>query len=177
MNITHLNHEVTERIDNIINKGFNILVGDANGVDQSIQLYLSSKNAKSVTIFCSGDYPRNNIGQWPVQRIETPHTKGSRAYFTAKDIRMAEIADYGLMIWDTKSTGTLNNIIELLVRNKKSVVYVNKTKIFINIFTVVQLETLLSFMSEHSKKKANEKIKLFDRINTLKQEQLPMAFQ
>ena len=87
---------------------------------------------------------------------------------------MAEIADFGLMVWDTKSTGTLNNVIELLVRKKKSAVFVNKVREFKDITTVEQLEELLSYMSEHAKQKADEKIKLFDRINSLKHEQMQM---
>jgi len=43
---------------------------------------------------------------------------------------MADVADYGLMIWDAKSTGTLSNVIELLKRKKKAVVFVNKEKTF-----------------------------------------------
>ena len=30
---------------------------------------------------------------------------------------MAKDADYGLMIWDAKSAGTLSNLIELLIRS------------------------------------------------------------
>ena len=78
------------------------------------------------------------------------------------------------MVWDTKSTGTLNNVIELLVRKKKSAVFVNKVREFKDITTVEQLEELLSYMSEHAKQKADEKIKLFDRINSLKHEQMQM---
>ena len=85
---------------------------------------------------------------------------------------MAEVADFGLMIWDTKSTGTLSNVIELLVRKKKSVVFVNKEKLFKNVSTVQQFEELLSYMSEHAKQKADEKINLFDRINSLKHTQM-----
>ena len=87
---------------------------------------------------------------------------------------MAEVADFGLMIWDTKSTGTLSNVIELLARKKKSAVFINKIKEFKNISTVEQLEELLSYMPEDAKEKANEKIKLFDRISSLKHEQVRM---
>lgn len=48
--------------------------------------------------------------------VNTSHAAGTRAFFTAKDLKMAEEADYGLMVWDTKSTGTLSNVIELLKR-------------------------------------------------------------
>lgn len=174
MNIKHLDSKVKERIDNIVAQDFEVVVGDADGADTSIQQYLFNHGTTRTIVFCSGEQPRNNVGHWPVQRVETSHSHGSRAFFTAKDIRMAEVADIGLMIWDTKSTGTLSNVIELLARRKKSVVFVNKAKVFKNIGTVEQLEELLSFMSEHAKQKADEKIRLFDRIDTLKHEQMQM---
>lgn len=174
MNIKHLDSKVRVRIDNILAQDFEIVVGDANGADTSVQAYLLDNGTTRVTVFCSGECPRNNVGNWPVQRVETSNAEGSRAFFTAKDIRMAEIADFGLMIWDTKSTGTLSNVIELLARKKKSVVFVNKAKVFKNISTVEQLDELLSYMSEHARQKADEKIKLFDRMNLLKHEQMRM---
>lgn len=174
MNIKNLDQKVKERIDNIVSQDFEVVLGDADGVDTSIQQYLFNHGSKKTTVFCSGFRPRNNVGEWPVHRVETKQAEGSRAFFTAKDIRMAEEADIGLMIWDAKSTGTLSNVIELLTRKKKSVVFVNKAKIFKNIASVENLEDLLSYMSEHAKQKADEKIKLLDRINKLKYEQLSM---
>jgi hypothetical protein len=174
MNIKHLDLKVKERIDKIVAQNFEVVVGDADGVDRSIQSYLLDHGTTKITVFCSGACPRNNVGNWPIQRVETSYAEGSRAFFTAKDIRMAEVADIGLMIWDMKSTGTLSNVIELLVRKKKSVVFVSKSKTFKNIATVEQLEELLSLMSEHAKQKADEKIKLFDRIGSLKHEQMQM---
>lgn len=171
INIKHINSMVKERIDNILAQDYEVVVGDSEGVDKSIQRHLFDHGALKTTVFCSGDQPRNNIGDWPVQSVVTSYAKGSRAFFTAKDIRMVEEADIGLMIWDSKSTGTLNNIIELLARKKKAVVFVNKAKIFKNISTVDQLEELLSFMSESAKRKADEKIKLFDRIGSMRHEQ------
>lgn len=174
MNIKHLDSKVKTRIDNILAKDFEIVVGDADGVDASVQTYLFDNGIKKATVFCSGDRPRNNVGNWPVRSIETYHPQGSRAFFAAKDIRMAEVADFGLMIWDAKSPGTLSNVIELLARKKKSIVFVNKEKIFKRISNVEELEDLVSHMSEHARRNANEKIKLFDRINSLKQEQMQM---
>lgn len=75
------------------------------------------------------------------------------------------------MIWDAKSTGTLRNVIELLRRKKKSVVFVNKTKQFQTVADVTQLERLLSFMSESAMRIADEKIRLHDKINELRHEQ------
>jgi len=174
MNIKHLDSKVKLRIDNILAQDFEVVVGDADGADTSVQAYLVGHGTTKATVFCSGERPRNNLGNWPVQRVKTSHSPGSRAFFTAKDLRMAEVADFGLMIWDTKSTGTLSNVIELLARKKKSAVFINKIKEFKNISTVEQLEELLSYMPEDAKEKANEKIKLFDRISSLKHEQVRM---
>jgi hypothetical protein len=41
---------------------------------------------------------------------------------------------------------------------------------------VTQLEELVAFMSDHAKQKANEKIKLFDRISLLKHDQAELSF-
>jgi hypothetical protein len=174
MNIKHLDPRVKERIDNIVTSNFDIVVGDADGADSSIQSHLYNHGASKTTIYCSGPIPRNNIGDWPVRSVETRHAQGSRAFFTAKDIVMAETADYGLMIWDAKSTGTLSNVIELLRRKKKSVVFVNKEKAFKNVGDVMQLEDLVGCMSEHARVKADEKIRLFEQIESLKHEQTQM---
>jgi hypothetical protein len=170
MNIKNLDPEVKQRIDKIIEQDLEVVVGDADGADTSVQWHLFNHGGIRATVFCSGPTPRNNVGDWPVESVATKHTEGSRAFFTAKDLRMAEVADYGLMIWDTKSTGTLSNVIELISRNKKSVVFVNKAKAFRNVGTVEQLEELVGFMSEHAKKKADEKIGLLNRIESLKSE-------
>ncbi len=113
MKIKNLDQNVLERIDNIIESKYFVLVGDADGVDSSVQKYLDSKKVASVIIYCSGDEPRNNIGNWLIDKTVTTKEPGTREFYTAKDIKMAEDCDFGLMIWDTKSTGTLNNAIEL----------------------------------------------------------------
>lgn len=168
MGIKNLDQKFKERIDNIINSRFAVVVGDADGADSAIQSYLSFVDAPDVTIYCSGSKPRNNIGCWPVNFIATKHEEGSRAFFTAKDLVMADTADYGLMVWDSKSTGTLSNVIELLTREKNSLVYANKTKTFYSVCTTDQLESLICSMSEFSRKKADQKIGFSKRISTLK---------
>lgn len=171
MNIKHLDPRVKARIDNIVEQDFEVVVGDADGADTSIQCHLMTHVRAKARVFCSGAQPRNNVGNWPVERVSTNSPEGTRAFFTAKDVQMAEVADFGLMIWDTKSTGTLSNVLELLARKKKSVVFVNKAKEFKTVGTVEQLEELLSHMSPHARQKADEKIKLFSRIQALKHEQ------
>ena len=174
MRIKNLDKKVLERINNIIKSDYEILIGDADGVDSSVQSYLKTKIVKNVTVYCTGPQPRNNIGRWPLKPIVTAEKPGTRAYFTAKDISMSEDCDYGLMIWDSKSTGTLNNVIALLSQGKSSLVFVNKNKEFYEISKVSSIETLLSVMSESALAKADEKIRLKHKISKIKHKQLSL---
>ena len=171
MRIKNLDNNIIERINNIIDSNFKIIVGDADGVDSSIQEYLVKKNTESVVVYCSGETPRNNMGSWDIKKIDTKISPGTRAFFTVKDIEMAEDCDYGLMVWDTKSTGTLSNAIELIARKKMALIYINKVKEFLKIKNASDLEKLVSYMSESAFIKADKKIKLKDRINSFKHEQ------
>ncbi len=171
MKIKNLDSNVLARINNIVDSNYQVIVGDADGVDSSIQKYLESKQTKSVVVYCSGEKPRNNIGQWLTEKIHTTVTPGTRAFFTAKDIRMAEDCDYGLMVWDAQSTGTLNNALELLKRKKISLVYINKTKKFLKVKEASDLEKLVSYMSNSAFIKADKKLNLRGKIESFKNSQ------
>jgi hypothetical protein len=175
MNIKHLDALVKERIDNIIEKDFEVVIGDADGADTSIQSYLFERGARHATVFCSGGRPRNNVGEWTVITVEAKrHVPGTRAFYTVKDVEMARRADIGLMIWDTKSTGTLSNVLELLRQRKKSVVFVNKLKRFVNVGDVDQLEHLVELMTPVARTKADAKIGLTSKLGELRHEQSDM---
>jgi len=88
---------------------------------------------------------------------------------------MAEIADYGLMVWDAQSTGTLSNVIELLGQNKYSAVFVNKAKTFELIKTSNDLKKLLSYMSPDALEKTEQKIKLGQKLDRLDNSQVQIA--
>jgi hypothetical protein len=174
--ISRLHEKVKQRIERVLEQDFQVVVGDADGADASIQDYLRQKNASKVVVYCSGTDARNNLAHWPVEYVQSGAPTGTRAFFTAKDKEMAKVADFGLMIWDTKSTGTLSNVIELLNNEKKSVVFVNKNKEFVDVRDVSDLERLLSFMSGHARAKAEEKIKLSSQMAGMhKKRQLSLA--
>jgi hypothetical protein len=125
-----LNNDVTRRLDNIVEKGFTVVVGDANGADRAVQRYLASKHYEKVVVFCMAGQCRNNLGNWPTREITaTPGARGF-AYFSTKDRAMVEEADYGLMLWDGKSRGTLTNIVDLVRQGRPVVVYVAPAKMF-----------------------------------------------
>ncbi len=175
ISISRLHEKVKKRIANVVTSDLDVVVGDADGADTSIQDCLLDSGARHVTVYCSGDQPRNNVADWPVKNVYSHANPGSRAFYTAKDLEMARASDYGLMIWDCKSTGTLSNVIELLKGEKKSVVFVNKNKDFVTVSDVSGLENLLTFMSDHARAKAEEKIGLSSKIATISRKQFDLA--
>ena len=174
MRIKNLDENILGRINNIVDSDYQVIVGDADGVDSSIQEYLREKQTKKVIVYCSGERPRNNIGHWLIEKIHTNVRPGTRAFFTAKDIQMAEDCDYGFMVWDTKSTGTLSNAIELLKRKKISLIYINKSKEFLKVKEVSDLEKLISYMSDFARDKAESKLGLRNKIELFKNEQVSL---
>lgn len=174
MKIHNLDPAILSRLDNIIASKYQIIVGDADGVDSSIQSYLYAHAVQDVVVYCTGRRPRNNIGRWKVESITTEEKPGTRAYFTAKDLKMAEDCDYGLMIWDAKSTGTLSNALELLKCNKLALVYVNKERKFVKLKNVQDIFELLTFMSERAKEQADSKIRLTSQVESLRHKQESM---
>ncbi|MBJ3813699.1 hypothetical protein F9C28_01815 [Shimwellia pseudoproteus] len=172
--IKKLDPLIIARLKKIVDRHFSVVVGDANGVDSSVQHALLEMGCDSTTVFSSSPKPRNNLGAWPVSVVKTGHPRGTRAFYTAKDIQMAEQADYGLMVWDAKSTGTLNNVIELLQRKKNSVVFINKSKVFMVIKSPDDLDKLITCMAPADYTKADEKIKLSEKLQQLKHQQMNM---
>ena len=67
--VSRLGKDVKERIDNIVDKGLAVIVGDANGIDKAVQRYLDERRYRSVTVFCMEGGCRNNVGQWPMEKI------------------------------------------------------------------------------------------------------------
>jgi hypothetical protein len=174
--ISKLQPPVSDRIDSIIDKGMDIVVGDADGVDSAIQAKFADMRYDRVTVYCSGSAPRNNLGGWPVHAVFPDAAPGTRAFFTAKDVEMAGAADYGLMIWDAKSPGTLSNVIELIAAGKKAVVFVNRDKEFATVSDVSGLRLLADRMSASARIKAEDKIKLNKRMTALAAQQQDFAF-
>lgn len=172
--IKKLDPDFVRRIENIVDSDHNIIIGDANGADTSVQKEVFQQNAKNVLIYCTGDKPRNNFGDWGVKTIMSKEPKGTRAYFTAKDREMASDADFGLMLWDSASTGTLTNVFELIKQEKMCVVFVNKLKRFINVKSAQDIPALISVMSEGARSAAESKINLSRLLFQLNNQQIGM---
>lgn len=172
--IKELDDLVKDRLDKIIDSDFSIIVGDADGADASVQKYLLSKHADRTIVFHSGAKPRNNLGHWFAQAVRSHFKAGSREFYTAKDLEMAKAADYGLMIWDGESTGTLSNVIELLKQDKKSIVYLTNSKSFVRVTDVEKFELLIAGMTDRAKSTANRKIGLQKALDRLRDSQVEL---
>jgi adenine-specific DNA-methyltransferase len=121
--VTRLSDEVKERLDRIVHNGFPVVVGDAAGADKAVQKHLLDAGCTSVTVFCSGDRPRNNLGGWATHAVEAPGGARGFQFHALKDREMARRADFGLMIWDGQSPGTALNVLRLVRAGKKAVMF------------------------------------------------------
>jgi hypothetical protein len=104
--------------------GDEFLVGDAPGSDRAFQQVLQRIGVNSVKVFSSAGYVRNNVGNWPTEEIDSGLQSKSNAVHAFKDRYMTGIADSGLMLWDSKSAGTLSNVIDLVESGKDCQIWV-----------------------------------------------------
>ncbi|MDR1537801.1 MAG: hypothetical protein LBU32_07355 [Clostridiales bacterium] len=144
-----LENAVKSRLDGIVDKGFQVLVGDADGVDACVQEYLAGKNYGHVTVYASNGRARNNAGGWAIRNIVAPRNSKGFNFYAAKDYAMAEDSDYGFMIWNGVSRGTQNNIKNLLALNKRVLLYFAPTQVFIVVKSFEDIKRL-SGQSPHS---------------------------
>lgn len=110
-NLTVLPNSAADTIEEYINAGYCILIGDCYGIDLCVQTLLKSRGYNKVTVYCSGDAPRNNVGGWPVIALHSD--KKGYDFYRRKDIAMVKACDCGLMIWNGTSKGTKQNICDL----------------------------------------------------------------
>jgi hypothetical protein len=126
--ISRLNAEAMRRMDNVLARGFHILVGDANGADKAVQQYLHARHYPHVLVFCMKSACRNNVGSWP----------------TGKSSPMRD----GLMLWDGASRGTLTNIVDLVRQGKPVLVLIPSRKASFTLRKSRDLEHMLGDSSE-----------------------------
>jgi probable addiction module antidote protein len=141
--VSRLSAHVKERLNKIIENGHRVIVGDANGADKAVQKHLSAAGYDNVTVFCSGDQPRNNLGHWCTHNVLPPKSVKGFQFYAAKDREMAREADFGLMIWDSKSAGTVLNVLRLVRAGKIAVLINVPDKSTINIKSLAQWDDFL----------------------------------
>ncbi|MDD2234620.1 MAG: hypothetical protein PHV03_06890 [Desulfitobacteriaceae bacterium] len=145
-----LNKNITNVLSNMIEKQLTILLGDATGVDRLVQKYFAAVKYPNVYIYASDGKARNNMGNWSVHKVEVPKNAKGFNYYVQKDIQMAQDADNGFMIWNGKSKGTLNNIMNLAAQNKKVMIYLIPAKKMIFVDTPDSVSKLAHLMGSET---------------------------
>ncbi len=77
---------------------------------------------------------------------------------------MAEVAEYGLMLWDGKSKGTLNNVVTLSHRRKLVLVYVSTAKSFRTVRSSEDLKAVLALGDPSSVERLASEMHLSDSL-------------
>jgi probable addiction module antidote protein len=155
--VSHLPDEIKNRIDNVVASGHQVIVGDANGTDKIVQKYLLELQYDKVTVFCSGYKPRNNLRPWRTHQVKAPKDARGFQFYAAKDREMAREADFGLMIWDGKSPGTVLNVLRLVIADKMSVLFNIPKKAAVNIKSMDQWKAFLEQCSPELRSNVKER--------------------
>ena len=167
--ISRLNDEIRLRLEKITSQNFRVVVGDANGADKALQNYLANIRYEHVTVYCAGGECRNNIGGWPQINIEVSPKLRGRDFYAEKDKTMADEADYGLVLWDGKSVGSINNVLELMKNNKPVIIYFSPDRSFHALKEVDDVRRLMSLVGARDYLEMNSKIHVDKRLRGLSQ--------
>ena len=141
--VTCLDSAVREKMYSIYQKGYHVLVGDCYGVDSAVQKFYSDLGYGNVAVYASNGKARNNIGRWRVTSVPVPEMAHGFSFYRQKDIAMANDADYGLMVWDCQSKGTLNNIVSLVLQDKPVAVYLTNLQKMVVLKNIEDVNTLM----------------------------------
>jgi hypothetical protein len=156
--VSRLNSTILSKLDELIDRRCLIFVGDANGADKAVQQHFASRGYEHVLVYCM-DQCRNNLGNWPTKNVTSPSSRRDFAYYAAKDHAMAHDAKCGIMLWDGKSQGTLNNIQQLIATGKKTLVYLASDKAFHKIVTEHELDSFLQRCDPNAVHRAQQAIR------------------
>jgi hypothetical protein len=160
--ISQLNSQIRDRIKTMMDKKFRLIIGDANGADKTLQSFLAESGYSDVIIYCSGQICRNNIGQWNVQNILVDSSQKGRNFYMQKDKEMAVKADYGFVLWNGKSAGSISNVIEMVERKKGVVVYLAPEKQFYSISDFSDFKEFINKCDKESIAGISKKLKVDD---------------
>jgi len=133
ISIKKLPQEVKNSISKIINQNFEIVVGDASGIDTLIQDYCLSLNYFNVTVNSISICPRYKASEnFKTKYIEVSNSiKKERERQQQKDKAMTMDSEFTFTIWDGESKGSYDNILRGLDNNKKIKIYLSNKNLFL----------------------------------------------
>jgi hypothetical protein len=159
---------VRERLDNIMQRGLSVMIGDANGADKAFQRALADAAYEPVTIFAAGDKCRNNLGAWEIRFIDVGVGLKGRGFYAQKDKAMAKEADYGFVLWDGESAGSISNAMELIHQGKSVLIWFAPEKGFHKVKGIADLEALLNRCDREAYRNLEQKIHLARTLRAMR---------
>ena len=116
--IGRLPDKVSSMLDSFMESGEHIIVGDAHGCDLAFQTYLHSKGYPHVTVYCSGEKCRFNVGVWTEKHISVPEGMEGYEFYRGKDLAMINDCDCALLVYERRSLATRSYIYNLKALGK-----------------------------------------------------------
>ena len=150
--ITRLDERIKEDLIDYMNLGYNILIGDSLGADKEMQKLLAENGYPFVTVYYSGDRPRFNLGNWKTKHISSNKYLSDFERQKLKDNQMAIDCDFGYMIMQGQTKGTMANINELLEQNKHCYVMMHDKNGVYARSTIIRKEEDLRYISWYYEK-------------------------
>lgn len=172
--ITAIDNYVHNKLLSILQKQHDVLIGDCYGVDTVVQSFFAENAYPKVTIYASNGVPRNNIGKWNTKCVRVESNVRGFDFFRQKDIAMAKDSDFGFMIWDGESRGTLHNIITLVEQNKTVLVYLQKLQKPLAIHSLAETQQLLNVCTDSARREYHKLMSIKRYPATEELEQLSM---
>ncbi|MCY4047934.1 MAG: hypothetical protein OXF42_07520 [Candidatus Dadabacteria bacterium] len=161
--LPRLNSTVRARLNSVIASNCKVVVGEAGGADKAVQGFFAQEGYKNVVIYCMDGEYRNNLGNWETVVIDSGGRRKDFKYFAMKDAEMSRVADFGIMIWDGKSRGTLNNIFNLLEQRKEADVYFSPDRRFVSVKSLEDVEGLIGKCGYELKSRFGETIRFSEK--------------
>ena len=118
--------QIKQELDSYMKKKYNVIVGDAPGVDRQVQNYLNKHKYDHVQVYGPGTKVRYSANKnWKTNPIDAPEFEiGSKEWLAKKDIAMTKVADVGLaIVLDEGAKATRKNVDRLISQNKSVKVY------------------------------------------------------
>ncbi|WP_457641694.1 hypothetical protein [Persephonella sp.] len=133
ISIQKLSVDVKNEINKYISKGYEILVGDAKGIDLLVQKFCKEKDYYNLTVYSIYKKPRSLVSKsFRVRHIKiSTNIKSERKKQNKKDEAMTLDSDFSFVIWNGKSKGSYKNILRALKYKKPVKVYLINENIFL----------------------------------------------
>ena len=96
--IKELDENISKKLENICAKNYEVLVGDADGIDSSVQKFLQLKSYRNVIVFASKGIARNNYGDWEIETVKVNDNVTGFDFYAQKDLAVLGRAGFSYEI-------------------------------------------------------------------------------